>query len=397
LSCDTANNVTPVYKEYFIKYYGEDGNQSGVDLLVNTDGSMIILGNSSSQTSPITIPYISKIDPLGNLLWQRQLGERNEIAVDVELDTQGNLIVVSNVGDVANSRIRLLRIDQQGRGIDSIKIEYGEKQVAKSITQLSDNNFLVSGYAEADPVSNPVLPPPADEADIIVLHVDEPFQESKILLRQGGEHVGSSVKIFETILNDSLKYLVFGDSDRPLQDNGVFKRAFEVISINKAGVQGIRNVSGIDPEIQIAATIIKTPPSLQDGYLMVGTTYANNNASNIYLTQYNNTLDIKRLDMSILLGRRLEGVSTAVAEPDVFFILANEVRDNNNRDIFLLKMASDGAVMRSMSFGTLEGDDTAGAVRVLPDGRVAVFGTMELETQKKMVLIMISPEGQFSY
>lgn len=403
LSCDTAGTVYPVFLDYFIKYYGEDGNQEGVDLLVNADGSMILLGNSSSQTNPITIPFIAKIDPLGNVLWQRQLGERNETAVDVELDRQGNLIIVSNVGDEANSRIRLFRIDQQGTEIASIKIEHGEKQVAKSVTQVSDNNsliannFLISGYAEADPVKNPELPPPSDEADIIVLQVDEALQVSKILLRQGGEHVGSSVKIFETILNDSTKYFFFGDSDRPLQAGGVYKRAFEVISINNAGVQGIRNVSGIDNEIQIASSIIETPASLQEGYLMVGTTYAtNNSASNIYITQYNKTLNDARLDMSILLGRRLEGVSAAIAEPDAFFILANEIRDNNNRDIFLLKMASDGAVIGSTSFGTLEGDDTAGAVRVLPDRRVAVFGTMELETQKKMVLIIISPEGKFS-
>lgn len=403
LSCDTASTVDPVFLDYFIKYYGEDGNQEGVDLLVNADGSMILLGNSSSQTNPITIPFIAKIDPLGNVLWQRQLGELNETAVDVELDRQGNLIIVSNVGDEANSRIRLFRIDQQGTEIASIKIEHGEKQIAKSVTQVSDNNsliannFLISGYAEADPVKNPELPPPSDEADIIVLQVDEALQVSKILLRQGGEHVGSSVKIFETILNDSTKYFFFGDSDRPLQAGGVYKRAFEVISINNAGVQGIRNVSGIDNEIQIASSIIETPASLQEGYLMVGTTYAtNNSASNIYITQYNKTLNNARLDMSILLGRRLEGVSAAIAEPDAFFILANEIRDNNNRDIFLLKMASDGAVIGSTSFGTLEGDDTAGAVRVLPDRRVAVFGTMELETQKKMVLIIISPEGKFS-
>jgi len=397
LSCDTASNVDPVFQNYFVKYYGEDGNQEGVDLLVQADGSMILLGNSSSQTNPITIPFMVRIDPLGNVLWKRQLGDINETAVDVTLDRLGNLIVVSNIGEEANSRIRVFRIDQQGKGIDSIIIEMGEKQVAKSITQISDNNFLIAGYAEADPNINPELPtPPANVDDIIVLKVDEALKQSTVSLRQGGEHVGAAVKIFETVLNDSTKYLVFGDSDRPYK-TGVYKRAFEVISINNAGVQGIRSVSGVGGEIQIAATIIETPASLTEGYLMVGTTYVQNStASNIYITQYSKALDIKRLDMSILLGRRLEGVSAATGDPGVFFILANEIRDNNKRDIFLLKLASDGAVIGFTSFGTLEGDDIAGSVRVLADGRVALFGTMELETQKKMVLITISPEGKFA-
>jgi hypothetical protein len=76
--------------------------------------------------------------------------------------------------------------------------------------------------------------------------------------------------------------------------------------------------------------------------------------------------------------------------------LANEIKDNNKRDIFLLRLTFNGSVMGSLSFGSLEGDDSAGAVRAHPDGRIAVFGTMELETQKKMVLIMLSPNGNFS-
>jgi hypothetical protein len=44
----------------------------------------------------------------------------------------------------------------------------------------------------------------------------------------------------------------------------------------------------------------------------------------------------------------------------------------------------------------LEGEDTAGGVEVLPDGRIAVVGTIQLETQKKMVLIVTSANGRFS-
>jgi hypothetical protein len=94
------------------------------------------------------------------------------------------------------------------------------------------------------------------------------------------------------------------------------------------------------------------------------------------------------------LNRRLEGISVAASEPDDIYVLANETKDNNKRDIFLLMLSGNGDVRNSVSFGALEGDDTAGAVRVMPDGRIAVFGTMELETQRKMVLIMLGKNGQ---
>src|SRR6187455_3454161 len=84
LSCDTANNVEPIYEEYFTKYYGEDGEQEGVDIVRNADGSMILLGNSLSQTDPIS-PFIVKTDAIGNVLWQRVFNTDDEIAVDIEL------------------------------------------------------------------------------------------------------------------------------------------------------------------------------------------------------------------------------------------------------------------------------------------------------------------------
>lgn len=397
LSCDTASNVDPVFQNYFVKYYGEDGNQQGVDLLVNADGSMILLGNTSSQTNPVTQPFMVKVDPLGNVLWQRQLGELGETAVDVELDKQGNLIVISNIGDEPDSRIRIFRINQLGKGIDSTKIEMGEKQVAKSVTQIEDNSFLIAGYAEPNVSRNPALiVPPPDEADITFIRIDETLTnpQASFIDLGGGEHIGAAVKIFETTLGGRVQYLLFGDSDRP--DDGPYKRSFEVIGIDLFGTPtGIRKVSGVDNEIQITTAAIETRGALQDGYLMIGTTYGAN-TSDIYITQYDNTLSIKRLDIPLKLNRRLEGVSAAIGELDDFYILANEIRENNNRDIVLLKMASDGAVLSSTSFGSLEGDDMAGAVSVLPDRRVSLFGTIELETQKKMALIMISPDGKFS-
>lgn len=398
VACDTASNVDPIFEDYFTKYYGQDGNQDGVDLLVNSDGSMVLLGNSTSQTSTVPIPFIVKVDPSGNVLWQRQLGGLNERAVDVELDNQGNLIVVSNIGEGDASRIRLLRLDQSGEGRDSIIIDNGEKQVAKSVSQVSDNHFLIAGSAAANPIRNTAtMPiPPADEADIIVVQVDPAMAGFKMLLGQGGEHVGTAVRLFETVIEGTTKYWMFGDSDRPVMGSNIYKRSFEVFSITKDGLQGPNTLSGVPSEIQILSTVIKTPPSLQEGYLMVGTTYTANNSSNIYITQYDKSITTTRISIPILLGKRLEGVSAACTQNATFLILANEIRENNNRDIFLLRLASDGAVIGSTSFGTLEGDDMAGSVHVLVDGRIAVFGTMALETQKKMVLIILSPNGKFS-
>jgi hypothetical protein len=96
------------------------------------------------------------------------------------------------------------------------------------------------------------------------------------------------------------------------------------------------------------------------------------------------------------LGRRIEGIAAANATPDGYFVIANEVRENNKKDIFLVRVERDGAVSWSRSFGSLEGDDNAGGIEALPDGRIAVVGTIQLETQRKMALIVTNANGAFS-
>ena len=406
-SCDTEGNVDPVYQTYFIKYYGEDGNQEGVDLLVNSDGSLILLGNSSSQTNPVTIPFISKVDPFGSVLWQRelggpQLGGVNEKAVDVEFDNSGNLIILSNYAEGDNARVKVYRLSPEGVGLDSIMVDFQEWQVGKSVTVTTDGRILIAGNRKPDPTKNYDLPGP-DVADVTILEIDPTFQlDSIVAMFGGGEMNGAGVKIFE----GTGSYTLLGYTDKPRRHAAEFKLSFEAISLNPFNIgPGQRVVMGPLTETQTASSAIETFSMPQGGYLLVGTSYVNTLSSNIYLVHFYNPIDrilSGRVEPTVQfsnvypLNRRLEGISVAAAEPDDIYVLANETKENNKRDIFLLMLTGSGDVKGSNTFGALEGDDTAGAVRVMPDGRIAVFGTMELETQKKMVLIMLSADGRFS-
>lgn len=400
-SCDTEGNVDPLYQSYFIKYYGEDGNQEGVDLLVNADGSLILLGNSSSQTNPVTIPFIAKVDLFGSVLWQRQLGGLNEKAADVELDNNGNLIVLTNYSEGDNARVKLYRLSSEGTGMDSIMIDFQEWQVGKSVTVTSDGRMLIAGNRRPDPKQNYDLPGP-DVADATILEVDATFQRDSIIAQfGGGEMNGTGVKIFER----EGGYTLLGYTDKPRKNGTDFKLSFEAISLNSFVVgPGPRVVKGPISETQTASSAIETFAMPEGGYLLVGTSYVNTLSSNIYLVHFYNPIGrilsggepTVQFSNVYPLNRRLEGISVAAAEPNDIYVLANETKENNKRDIFLLMLTGGGDVKRSVSFGALEGDDTAGAVRVMPDGRIAVFGTMELETQKKMALIMLSPNGGFS-
>ncbi|HEY5751182.1 MAG TPA: hypothetical protein VIU12_34190 [Chryseolinea sp.] len=398
LGCDTGNRVDPFFQDYFIKYYGEDGNQEGVDIYVNDDGSMILLGNSSSLTE-LSIPFIVKTDSLGNVLWQHQMGSRNETAVDVELVTsgthQGKLVVVSNVGTDAESKIRLTIVDQSGKGIDSLILPTNAWQAVKSVTPSSSNDFIVSGYAAPDPVRNSPLSPD-DKADIISLRVSQSLTSVDTLSWQAGEHEGFAVKAFEIPLQGEIKYGLFGYSDRPIDLSSGFEDKFEVIVVNVEGIQSVRKNSGQSGQKQKASRAIQVPASQEDGFFMIGTNEDGSNRD-IFVTKYSNDLSTMKLAQTLPYGGKMEGVAVASAiREEGYFLLANETQDNNNRNIFLVHIRLDGSKVWSTTFGTDDGDDTAGAVAALKNGRIAVLGTIDLETQKKMALIIVNKNGGFS-
>ena len=400
LSCDTASNVDPIYENYFTKYYGEDGEQEGVDIVRNADGSMILLGNSFSQSDPIS-PFIVKTDALGNVLWQREFKNNNETAVDIELINGGNQVAVLSNVQRTTSNICLYILGQDGNLVDSLYIEDSKNQVGKSVSQSSDNGFLITGYKDPNPARNPDLPPP-DLADILLLKINNALDLVTDLSPGGGEHVGSGVKAFEINFNSSIYYLVFGYSDRPRKGSTDYQLCYQLIASNTDGVPtGLHAFSENEiTEEQVASAALKIPASLGDGYLMIGTTFSGA-SSDLYLTRFSRPLNQNEvqkpsLDRKIPLGRRIEGIAAANAAPDGYFVVANEIRENNKKDIFLLRVERDGTFSWSTSFGSLEGEDTAGGVEALPDGRIAVVCTMQLETQKKMALIVTSAIGRFS-
>src|SRR5690606_22449507 len=233
--CDTANNVDPVFEKYFIKYYGSSGDQSGADLLVNEDGTMILLGNSILPSGEYTA-FVIKVNKQGDVIWKRQIGGLNETAVDVELikrgTHQGHLIIALNIGPEASSRIRLLRVTQHGVGIDSLEVPLhanGVKQVVRSITSLGDNDgYIITGYAdkalmvETEPVMDNI-----DQGDILAFRIDESLTQIENIVSTGGELFGSGIKVFELPSSPTDRFVIFSFSDKPVSSGFEFNFRFD--------------------------------------------------------------------------------------------------------------------------------------------------------------------------
>jgi len=151
-TCDTKNNIDPVFKNYFIKYYGEDGNHEAKDFIINDDGTVIIVGTVTfGQTVLTKRVYIVKTDLEGNELWNKTLGsDFNEEAADIEPivggPDAGNFLILSNFDKATDqTNIRLTVINSSGDSLRSFNYAQYLSLRGKSVTSTTSGVMYLAG------------------------------------------------------------------------------------------------------------------------------------------------------------------------------------------------------------------------------------------------------------
>lgn len=79
------------------KRYGSYGNDQGKEIIPTADGNYVLTGYSNSATYPDYQAYLIKIDPSGNILWDKYYGGPNpEYGNSVKQTSDGGYYIVWN-------------------------------------------------------------------------------------------------------------------------------------------------------------------------------------------------------------------------------------------------------------------------------------------------------------
>jgi len=400
MSCETESNSD--FKDYYIKYYGDDGDQQGVDLVVNPDGTIIILGNSEFDSKRRI--YLIKTDSDGDVLWEKVLGEFTENARDIEPIISGahagGYLILSNTGS-GNTAIKVIRVDGNGSKIDSIKLDsdYQPSNFGNSITPLSDGGFIVTGNTtdlSLTPIDNSFVDPP-DQSDLLYLRYDDNLliDPSWQISFEGAPEI-MGIKIFEV---SSTQFDLAGftnaihSSELPLPTNFDFN--FWFVPLDGSGSNGQPQYVGIATEQEKMSAIAK---SSSGPYMSVGTVTNGSGVSRIFAAR---VLGFPTSDKTETWDDNTdpegEGVSVSATNGGKFLIVGNQNTAGGSRDIWLTKVNIEINDEEGFprSFGSSGNDDTASAVAELPNGDIVVLGTMNLTNQNKIALIKLKATGDF--
>lgn len=415
ITCETENNVKPGFPDFFIKYYGDTGDQQGVDLLVNADGTMLLLGNSFDDEKGNRI-FLTKVSEQGQIVWQQFYGlggqDGQDFAVDIEPLTTGNFIILGyrNVS-INDADPELIEIDPNGvvvPGKEIVNGILGTNEFPRSVTPISDGGLLVIGQTTAfqtsddkteilDPLPNVFIQRYLNDFSFVEDFADIPF---------GRNGIEDGIKIVEPFPN--VFQMFFSTNGGNISDNFNFVASELDTSGNVQGdvplLDGAGNVT--DEKLRAVAY------SAGIGYALLGSTSpeGSNTPKSINLVtlgpelKTSNPIEItytnrgKERVAPLGLQGDMTGVAVAITADNGYLVLANQsivTSGTTNNNLALLRLNLSGDVIWETSFGA-EYSDFGGSVTELPDGKILIFGTVTLGNQEKMVLIKVNSRGQFA-
>ncbi len=413
--CDTTHNTPDPSKHYFIRYYGTDGNQEAVDMVVNNDGTFMLLGNSQrvpGEGNPRQI-YLNKVNGDGIVLWEKFYDGPNLLAKDLE-PTEGGYVILGEQNTIeTGTDISIMTIDGEGNQLKSGFFSYSgnSNEIGVSITPLVNGTlpagFIVAGHTNFDSVGF------VKETALTVR-----FDQNCILFGDNwSESLGAleddyAVKVVQVgeLNSDDPKanpFLFFGYSNSDPKDKKF--NYWATVSNDYGGgqgiIQGIIDGSPTNTDKRLASvTPINILPGLQRS-LLAGIASDGGSNDKIFLAVLNNinasgftptTLDIS-LGKIPSQNQSLQKVSAYPGRSQEYIVAANSLI-SGNADILLTKVDTDGNLVwdTPVILGG-SGTDYQVAVHELGDGRIMIFGTMEIgdDRQKKMALLKMNHLGEF--
>jgi hypothetical protein len=338
-ACDTESSFPIPEDNYFVKFYGNEGEQEGVDFILNTDGSVVMVGNSKTFNDQQLI-YAVKVDAQGAVLWQHYYGTSlpgDKTAKDIELHSDGRIMVVGEfVNGTNDSDIYLFSLNADGVLQDSVTVglvdNNGVKtdEHANSLTIISDG-FIVAGSTTLENFFISTV------RNAMHLRFDNSLNEipQTGTVTWGPRNYGENyddvaVKVLE-LTPGANSFYVFGYSNQPYQQyTGDFNYWYYSLSGDGVPSDG-PFYAGKTSEDELLKAVEISPVQSGPGYILSGTATRTTGETQSYLVKLApSTLSFTTTDIRIEtnptdMGNNVSGsISTKNLLSQEFMLLTND-------------------------------------------------------------------------
>lgn len=428
VSCDTERSFSVPEKNYFIKFYGEEGEQEGVDFVINPDGTIVMVGNTE-RPGVLSQIYVVKVDANGHELWNRKFGlpDKSDKVKDVELHPDGRIVIVGETEmAVGNKDVFLGILSQDGLLLDSIRpqvktydinfppIGVDTDEVVSSVTIVSDG-FIVSGASTL--LTGGRIGTSATR-DAMHLRFDNSLDwindATGLWSSVSGQLISDDYAVRTIEVDPGKLYYVFGSSN---YDNGDGTTDYDVWVFGLGSTGGkYAGPDGGEPlfigdgnDNERLGSVELVTDLTGSSYLLSGISTRTTGFSQTHIVQLTQAGSLgsisKRIEIKPTdIGTNAVGRTKSIGRiNNTFLLLSNDLNQLNfGSSISLQRLSPDFSSNSkpALIYGG-EGDDFAGSVAELPNERILLMGTMTVGQsstigQKKMVLMKLNSEGKLA-
>jgi hypothetical protein len=335
------------------------------------DDAYLIVGKSKSFTKNRFFNiYIIKIDKMGNKIWSKHLGTKEDDEGNAVVQTDDGFVIVGSSDKLGNDRksIYLVKIQKDGefvweRAFYSNKYDYySGNDLVKSA-----DGFMIAATERHPKLFN-------EQIDAYILSADTDGQViGKRRFGGGDEDMANSIIRTKGgyLFAGSTESFGHGDIDAyvlKFNDNGerLFSRAF----------------GGKDDDI--AYDIIE----VADGYVLVGSTESfGRRYSDVYVVKMNKNGN--RIWQKAYGGSR-DDVGYSIVEDSDGYVIAGKTEsygENYRSDLYMLKISKNGKLLWERTYGKKQ-DDIGYDIAKTKDGYIVVGEIADERTRDRDVYIV---------
>jgi hypothetical protein len=391
-SCDTAEDVNPRLGS-FVKLYGSDGNQFGVDIKQLAGKDMILLARvEKPQTRSF---MLIRVDTAGNEVWQKEIHDDNEASYEIPkammIDEAENIIVVGDYVEGSRSDVFIYKIsalgEVQAKAIYDINVE-NRIDVTEDVATYNADSYMISGHTKVTESSS---------EEFFMLRIDHQLNRHADWVN---EIIPYSTSAGQDAFRRTGNRITYFGGDLLLTlitsnriDASTAGTNIEISYVNSYGLPDYpenqqRQYSGTDFNDEING-LTKTA----DGFAYIGT--INNPALSSVILGEISSGGTKRNEIIISnakINRNLKAKDVGQLQVGRLVILAEERVTSDNTNLYMAEVDNFGTIYWEHAYG---GDDIDNAAALLIDGKaIYAVGSLKLSSQNKILLIKTDGRGK---
>ncbi|MEM7367455.1 MAG: hypothetical protein AAF587_02570 [Bacteroidota bacterium] len=391
MACESDILRPKINHSTFLKLYGGANDQTGIDLVQQTDGGFTLLGSTTSTDNPITGGmdrnlYWVQTDSLGDVLksqiYHRSPEDHGKAMLKLP---DGFLLLGEMISQNGLKNIWLIRSDLNG--IPIWQKELGKEafdDVPEDMILDADNHIWIVGTTtDINIHKQEGFTSDVDVSDIYLTRLDP---QGNVLWERRFGFEGLDEGKSLVALSDG-RVAVLGHTDFPDPDPQELDLLFFLV--DNSGIPVLSQRFGEEDQEERAVDLLAQE---EGGLILV----ANARRDSIRKPYVITLSDPNQQGVGQAHLLEVSGMVSGIAElPSGGFVMSGSTAANADKDFLLLRVGADMQLQWTRTFGSA-GNSFGGAILAPSDSAFVFVGTHAFGSNRMMSLIKTNQEGQLN-